>query len=189
MSEILYVAGAMTFLRPWAEAIVRPVPEGATAPSPKRIENRSHPPPFVLCDRWVALHTGKGTDAQGLAWLRETFCYPWTMADAAPAGQILGLMRISGWVEATSPRGFVWEHSFLAHPLAVCEAPPWWLGPVRDGKPNYGWIIADVIAFEQDPVPVARGQLGIWRLGADALAGVQARVGALRPGAEVRNAR
>lgn len=187
MSETLYLAGAMTFLRPWAEAIVRPVPEGATAPCAKRIENRSWTPPFSLWSRWVALHTGKGTDAQGLAWMRETYRYPWTMADAAPAGQIIGLMRVSGWIERTLAG--VWKRPFLGTQTELTEPPPWWFGPVRDGKPNYGWVIEDVLAFEQDPVPVARGMLGIWRLDAEAFAGVSARVEALRPGTEVRRAR
>ena len=182
MNETIVIAGAMTFLRPWAEAIVRPVPEGAVTPSAKRIENRSWPPPFRLYDRWVALHTGKGTDAQGLAWMRETYRYPWTMADAAPAGQIIGIMRVSGSIERTLAG--VWKRPFLGTQTELTEPPPWWFGPVRDGKPNYGWVIA----FEQDPVPVARGSLGIWRLDADAFAGVRARVETLRPRTEVRRA-
>lgn len=156
-----------TFWHPWAEAIVRPPPPGATAPGPKRIDNR--PPRSALgarVGRHIALHTGQTLHREGLAWLRETFGYDWTAADMAPSGSILGVARVVGRV----PPGY-----------------PWHFGASYQGKPNEGWWLDEVVTFAEPvrgpggaPIP---GALGCWKLSDDVRRAVLEAVGLASPGA------
>ncbi len=137
----------MTFRRPWAEAIVRPPPSGATAPHAKRVDNRPRPPPTAQIGRRVALHVGRGIDHRGLRWLNETFGYGWREEHLAEPGRIPGVVRLVGV-------------------LSPDEADPWYFGRKFNGKPNYGWRLGAlrVLPGEHD---YGDGQLGLWRLKPD----------------------
>lgn len=140
-----------TFWRPWVEAIVRPVPRGATAPHPKRVDNRPLRCPLSSrVGRHIALHAGQKVHREGLDWVNATFGYGWTEADLSPPGAILGVARVVG----------------VADPSA-----PWHFGAEYNGHPNVGWLLDDVVAFESPvfglggaPIP---GALGCWRLPED----------------------
>ena len=151
-----------TFWRPWGEAIARSVPSCASAPGPKRIDNR--PPRSPLGSRvgkYIALHIGQTTHAEGLAWINRTFGYGWTADNLAPPGCILGVARVVGRV----PPG-----------------DPWHFGETYNGKPNEGWALDDVTAFA-DPLlgpggaPI-KGALGCWTLAPDVLDAVRERYAA-----------
>jgi len=142
---------AMSFREPWASAILRPVPVGATAPGPKRIDNRSRAPGERM-GKWIAIRTTDTFDHEGLDWINRTYGYGWTRADKAPAGVILGVARVVGMVTEGSH--------------------PWFFGRIHRDKLNVGWMLGDVVAFEA-PVPfVPRFGLGLQPLPAD----VQAKV-------------
>jgi len=40
---------------------------------------------------------------------------------------------------------------------------PWLFRPVPGDRPNFGWVLKDVVGFSC-PVNVAKGQLGLWKL-------------------------
>lgn len=122
---------AMSFARPWGEAIVRPVPPGATAPHAKRIDNRRRQPGERV-GKWIAVRTTQTVDAWGLTWLRDTYGYSWTSNDLAPAGVILGAARVTGCVTS--------------------GVHPWYFGPTWVGEPNVGWVLGDVVTLAT-PVP------------------------------------
>lgn len=149
-----------TFYRPWAEAIMRPLPVGATAPYPKRVDNR--PPRSALASRvgkYIAIHTGRTIHADGLAWINATFGYGWTAADLAPAGVILGVARVVG--------------------IAPDPTVPWHFGATYNGKSNVGWLLDDVVTFAT-PVTgengaMIDGSLGCWTLPDAVLTAVRER--------------
>lgn len=152
-----------TFWRPWGEAIVRPVPPGATAPCPKRVDNR--PPRSVLGSReghHIAIHTGLTVHPRGLAWINETFGYGWSEGDLEPPGVILGVARVLG---------------------RCVQGVPWFFGPTWEGEPNEGWLLGDVIAFDPPVRGVGgapiKGALGCWRMTAPVLGEVTERALAL----------
>lgn len=144
----------MTFWRGWCEAIVRPVPEGATAPGPKRVDNRPRAPGARL-GRWIAIHAGQAIDTEGLAWMRDAFGYAWTAADCTRPGFIIGAARVVGFV----------DHGER----------PWYFGPTWKGRANYGWLLDDVCAFEDDPVE-CKGARGLWVLAPNVESDVRARI-------------
>lgn len=143
----------MAFHRPWGEAIVRPVPQGATAPGPKRIDNRGRPLVWYIDagsmhGAWVAVYAAAKVDRAGLEWMARTYGYAWTEADLAPKATLLGAVQFDGFVAGG-------DH-------------PWYFGAEHNGRRNYGWRIARVVAFPE-PVPhkPACAQ-GVWRIqGAD----------------------
>lgn len=161
--SLLDVRG-FTFWRPWVEAIAYPVPSGAYAPTPKRIDNR--PPRSALASRvgrYIALHVGQTTHAEGLDWINATFGYGWADRDLAPLGSILGVARVVG----RDPPG-----------------DPWHFGETYAGKPNEGWRLDDVVTFAEPlfgpgGAPI-KGALGCWVLPDDVLAAVRERVAAAR---------
>lgn len=137
-----------TFWRPWGECIVRSVPAGASAPHRKRIDNR--PPRSALASRvgrYIAVHVGRTTHADGLAWINATFGYGWTVDNLAPPGSIIGTARVVGR-----------------------EAPgdPWHFGATYQGKANEGWALDDVTAFAEPILgaggAMIDGALGCWAL-------------------------
>jgi len=145
-------ARGLTFWRPWAEAIFRPVPPGATAPHPKDVDNRPRPPGFMRGKR-IAVHTAQRIHHEGLDWLRRTFGYPWTVADLAHPGVILGTVRVAGTVTE--------------------GARAWFFGPEWNGKENVGWLLDDVRPFAT-PIPFTPSfARGFWRLPPDVLARVE----------------
>ncbi len=136
---------SIPFARPWGEAIVRPVPPGARASAPKRLDNRSRRP-GVLLGRYIAIRATLTLDTWGLEWIRERMLYPWAPEDLNEGGQILGVARLEGCVEHSDD--------------------PWFFGPRWCGKLNYGWLLADVVPI--DPLPYKpRCARGAERLGPD----------------------
>lgn len=154
-----------TFHRPWGEAAMRPVPKGARAPSPKNIDNRPNAPNVAARDNWIAIHTGQKVDAEGLKRLREDYDYPWTRDDLSPAGMILGVVKVEGYVFG--------DKVYRLQDGAVREAPveggpnPWYFGPEYKGKPNWGWLFGDVTVFPK-AVWCPTGMMGLWHLPEDA---------------------
>lgn len=127
----------LAFWRPWGEAIVRPVPAGATAPSPKRIDNRGRPMPYslnglVFPHTWLAIYAAKAIDRAGIAWVNRNYGYGWTADDLEQPGTVLGVAQAVGY-------------------LSDGDA-PWYFGPFVGGRRNYGWMLDNVIALPK-PVP------------------------------------
>ena len=152
-SETLRLRG-LTFWEPWASAIVRPVPEGATAPHPKRIDNRSHAPGKLLGGLLV-IRTGKTVDPDGLHWINSTYDYGWSRSDLLAPGLLVGVARVLGVITPESERARS-RGSALGH--------PWYFGPHYGGKPNFGWTFIDVVTFNDPIAFTPKCGLGQWPL-------------------------
>lgn len=148
------VEHALTLMQPWA-SIIAGLP-GLTRP--KLVENREWAPPPKLRGRWLAIHAGKGFDRAGLMALTDMG----VRAIDWPRGAVVACCRVTGYLDTRDGdpvlRGVLptWARSTMA-----VETHTWWAGPV-------GWLLDDVTPIQ--PVQVARGQLGVWDLGADAQA-------------------
>lgn len=105
----------------------------------KRIENRSRPIPAKLVGQRVAIHAGTGTASAAF------------QLDSPPAA-------VRAWAKTVEP---------LRNRCIVATA----VLAGSDGDPTDAWAIPgrchwrleDVVVL-REPVPVARGQLGLWRL-------------------------
>ncbi len=149
-------ARGFTFWRGWAEAIVWPVPQCARALNRKDIDNRPYAPPRSRVGKLFAVHTGQKVDHDGLAWMAEAYGYDWTADDLAEPGVILGVVRLAGLAEGQ---------------------PPWHFGPTRHGRPNFGWRLDSLIAFDE-PLPCKpRCAQGWWRVPPDVLPALRVRCG------------
>ena len=148
----------LTFWRPWSDAIVR---------GPKRVENRSWPPPERMLGKIIAIHAGKKYD-KGDWPMPEGYSAP--SPGDSPEG-IVGVARILGALDARGREhtGFAPKRRILqslavdgdagelARRLYELDDDPWWAGPC-------GWLLDDVVAI--DPVPV-KGAMGLWTLPPD----------------------
>lgn len=167
---------ALTLRPHWAHAV---------AHLGKRIENRTRPIPPALVGQRVAIHAGATLDE---AWLADLLdAAPVGRADSL--GYSLGYRlpqpsdgavrkvaysveedRITEHVVVT--RAIVAVATVRPHdppnmaalwarfaPLVYHASPPPWADPEAD----YWWALSDVVTLAR-PVPVARGQLGLWRL-------------------------
>ena len=117
----------LTFWRPWTEAMLA---------LGKDVENRPVAPPRALPGTLIALHTGQRYDAAGAATI-----YRLTGVrlgpDAVRAGAIVGVMRLTGHVEASSspwftgPFGLTFEGLRRVEPVVFAPkfALGWWRVP------------------------------------------------------------
>jgi hypothetical protein len=126
---------ALTILQPWATAI---------ALGPKRVENRSWPPPRAAVGQLMAIHAGKRWDGQaGLDAFAKRVYQP-------------GAERLRAMPSDEYPMGAVIAVARLARVVTASDD-PWFFGP-------YGWMLTEVQAIE--PVP-CRGAQGLWQLPPD----------------------
>lgn len=142
---------AITLWRPWSDAIVR---------GPKRVENRTWPPPRALLGRRIAIHAG----------LKYDECFSgdinWEDApdeDGSPTG-VVGTARLIGALDCRDahrpPRVIVTKESettLVRTRLRFLQDDPWWSGPV-------GWLLGAVTAIDSVP---CRGAQGLWDLPGD----------------------
>lgn len=139
-AEPMRVRG-LAFQEPWASAIVRAVPVGATAPYPKDIDNRSVGPGSMV-GGLLAIRTTKTVDLAGLRWLRETYNYPWAECDLFAPSLIVGVARVDAAV-------FSGER-------------PWYFGQVHNGKSNVGWVLRDLAVIDPPIAFTPKCGLGLW---------------------------
>lgn len=133
----------MAFREPWASAVIRPVPAGATAPYPKNIDNRSVGPGSMVAGLLV-IRTSREYDPEGERWLRETYGYPWTEKDRLAPGLLVGVARVDRAI--------------------FSGAHPWYFGPAYRGKSNVGWALENLAVLD-DPIPYTpRCGLGLFAL-------------------------
>lgn len=154
-TEAVVIRGS-TFHRPWGEAVVGAVPDGATAPGPKLIDNRTRAP-GAMVGRYLAIRTAQAVSEEGLAWLNEHYKYGWTKASVAPAGFIIGVARVTGVVTEG-------EH-------------PWYFGPMAGGRPNFGWVLADAVALERPFAFTPKFCRGLFKLPPNVLDEVRRQTG------------
>ncbi len=118
---------ALTLLRPWAYCI---------AHLDKRIENRTWAPWAEVIGQRIAIHSGKGIDADGFHWLCREGLIRVPLASAAHIhSAIVCTAVVTGFVQKSKD--------------------PWFTGP-------YGWLLTDVVTLDT-PVP-CRGMQGLWRV-------------------------
>lgn len=147
---------ALTFWRPWPDAILR---------GGKNCENRPAPPPKNLLGKTIALHAGKRYELGD--WEYPILWMPPSKEDS-PEG-IVGTAKILGaiWVRDGFPNTyFVPPGTYEDELNSLIErlrglpghnqrlGSPWFSGPV-------GILLDDVIAI--DPVP-CKGAMGYWRV-------------------------
>lgn len=139
---------ALTFWRPWSDAIVR---------GPKRCENRGWPPPDRMLGEYIAIHAGKRYQRGEWPW-PDGFEPP---AEADSPQGIVGVARIRGALDLRRGRALMYLETVdelqVADRLDELDRDPWWAGPC-------GWLLDEVVAIE--PVP-CRGAQGLWNLPAD----------------------
>lgn len=164
---------ALTFWRPWTDAIVR---------GPKRVENRSWAPPAHLLGAYLAIHAGQRYERGDWPW-PEGYAPP----DAADSPQgIVGVARVVGALRIM-PNGMrrrvfrdgdepLLSRSTLAavDRLDTLDRDPWWAGPC-------GWLLDDVTAIE--PV-AAKGARGLWHVPPDVADEVRRRWRSARTSAD-----
>ena len=161
----------LTLWRPWPWTILHWPSGAATGVGPKRIENRTKPPPSgIVGGEPIALHAGKVFDWEAVPFIRDRLgahpaaafmtrdaAYPRTDGSEPvrmvhPEGAIQGTARVTGWIHVE--KGRVIGHVGVTPERAVELArDPWFFGP-------FGWILDDVIPLER---PLEhRGDRGLW---------------------------
>lgn len=138
MSEEQAELSAITLWRPWSDAIAR---------GPKRVENRTWPPPSTIIGKVVAIHAGKKYDAGN--WPMPDFSPP--SKERSPIG-IVGVARIVGAV--ASPVNYHVASGIHQQRILDALDDEWFAGP-------WGWVLQDVVAIE--PVE-CQGAMGLWRV-------------------------
>jgi hypothetical protein len=113
----------------------------------KRIENRSWKPPMAIIGGILAIHAGGRYDKEGAEWMKERGLYRPRPDKECPKGVIVGTAIVTGFVTQSTD--------------------PWFMGP-------FGWTLEDVQEFDR-PV-VAKGAMGLWRLDAETIHVVRARM-------------
>lgn len=127
---------ALTLWRPWDQAIIH---------GPKRVENRTWPPPANLIGETIALHAGARWDKEGLAFMEDLGFRPALTENAAPKMCIVGVATIASVTRATND-------------LFTSSDDPWAFGPVC-------WHLKHIRALKE-PVPM-KGKQGLWALTPD----------------------
>lgn len=156
MSGLITIRG-VAFWSPWSDAVLKPVPPGASAPCRKDVDNRPRPAPgsFRHERGYVALYAAKTIDQAGMRYLADVMGYPtrpdaygpgWAPVDlysATAPGCIVGVARYAGTLDPhpnAQPGERAWE------PRAWC------FGAEHNGKPNFGWVLAEAMALPE-PIP------------------------------------
>jgi hypothetical protein len=145
---------ALTLRPHWAHAV---------AHMGKRIENRSRPIPKALVGHRVAIHAG-ATLPKG--WALEIADHdpganPGPIVvdaeDLAPAGVNMLRTRCIVATAIIQPRTGLWTWAMEGGP----DLPHW-----ADPEADYWWTLEDVRTLAS-PIPMQRGQLGLWHLPED----------------------
>lgn len=84
---------SLTLMRPWAWCVVG-FKAGDFQEDPKRIENRSYPPPQGIETGLLVLHAGKSVDSASVPWLSRELG---TLIPDTGTG-IVGICRCTGYV-------------------------------------------------------------------------------------------
>ncbi len=141
---------ALTIKQPWAASILN---------FGKRIENRTWKPPAHIIGKKIWLHSAKKDD--GWEWsqvIQQIGHKKWFQVwrdfrdcsdvgnshnyfESLPRGAIVGSATVLGWIDSE-----------------VGQGEPWFCGP-------YGWVLDNVEKLDK-PIP-CRGQLGLWKVGAE----------------------
>lgn len=100
---------ALTIKQPWASAIAAGI---------KRVENRTWPPPARLIGQRIAIHAGKATDPEGIAFCRQL---GWEPPVDLPKGVIIATAIIDRVIDESDD--------------------PWFQGPL-------GWVLRDIEIIE-----------------------------------------
>lgn len=142
----------------------------------KRIENRTRPIPAALVGQRVAIHAGATLDEvrdarvigdalrAGPRWALDLAAYPHVLLDGPfvgrkgfdPRWRIPTTRAIVAVATLCEP--FVSAADWRADGARLDELPPW-----ADPHARYWWALSEVRPLAE-PVPVRRGQLGLWRL-------------------------
>lgn len=141
------VTHGLTLRQPWASAMFD---------LGKRIENRSRGPGVRHLGRRIAIHAGAGKDPEGDLQIERMGLAP-AFGTPRPVRAILGTARLIAVLN--SDRGAVIAPGWTlrtAELLTDEQVARWAIGP-------FWWLFDDVRKFHE-PIPWARGQLGIWTL-------------------------
>lgn len=132
-------------LRPWwAHAI---------AHMGKRCENRSQPIPRALIGQRIAIHAGATPHWPALTWHVESMRWERAVTDAGhEPGALEGMKVVTRHIVATAVLGGEWRDR-----VDETLFPAW-------AEAGMHWWALDDVRTLVTPVPVPRGQLGLWRL-------------------------
>lgn len=131
---------ALTLWQPWASALF----------TGKGVENRPWAPPLSMLGQVIVIHAGVKYDG-------DVWRFP-TGVDApgpaeVPQRAFLGAVRIVGWLDTVRGKTVALDPDMRARVMRLRDD-PWYVGPV-------GWMLDDARALPE-PVPHARGALGLW---------------------------
>lgn len=127
----------LSFSQPWLWAITDPI-------ACKLIENRSWMPPIEAIGERFALHAAKSWDEDAISFFLKLGI------DHFPARRALYPVSVITGVAAIDR--IVTE----ARTLPPAQA-RWYMGPIRDGRTVYGWVLDDVRTLPT-PIPRKGGQ-------------------------------
>jgi hypothetical protein len=135
---LLRVRG-LSLTRPWPWAFVN-------GPFPKRIENRSWPPPLsVTRTHYIALHAAKSWDEEDREFIEDITGIAVPPRDEHPDSNIFAVCRVPTYIDI--------ENGALTSSALKQDQRRWFFGP-------YGWIIADFVSLVE-PV-FCKGAQGLW---------------------------
>ncbi len=141
---------ALTLWRPWTQSILASTEHFKDCPAgPKRVENRSWPPPAKFVGQRLYLHAGEKWDDEGEAFMRKLGFVPPLSRDDEPRQAIVGYATVRDRWEVNQRQ------------FSNCDLPidsPWVFGP-------WAWVLSGVTALKM-PIK-CRGAQGIWRIADD----------------------
>lgn len=129
----------LSLTRPWPWSFVN-------GPFPKRIENRSWPPPrSIISTHYIALHAAKSWDEEDREFIEDVTGIAVPPRTEHPDSNIFAVCRVPTYVDIN-------QRSFNESAIQQDQR-RWFFGP-------YGWIIADFVALVE-PV-FCKGAQGLW---------------------------
>ena len=136
---ILEKVRGLSLTRPWPWAFVN-------GPVPKRIENRSWPPPrSIMGSHWIALHAAKSWDEDDREFIEDITGIAVPPRDHHPHSVIFAVCRVPVYVHSN-------QTAFTDNVLEGRQR-RWFFGP-------YGWVIRDFVALVQ--LVACKGAQGLW---------------------------
>ena len=136
---------ALTFIQPWATAVVFHA---------KNVENRPWPPPAYILGHRIAVHAGKKLDKHDAWALRQQLP---ELPEPLPSGQVIGTVRVLGFVRFGENAEMLDNVGLTADQVETVVESRW-----RARGTKACWLLADPIPLAT-PVPCL-GALGLWNL-------------------------
>jgi len=128
----------LSLTRPWPWAFVNSTPDV----QPKRIENRSWPPPRFIIGNYIALHAAKSWSEDDRDWLAHMTGLTIPRKFNSPHSEIFAVCRVVGFVTSSFDE------------RVSVDQRMWFFG-------EFGWLLEEFVELVE-PVPCTGG-LGLWK--------------------------